>query len=146
MLFRYTQVPPPAVAATLERNRKALRRRVAALRGLPDADFADAYTAMVAAVEAGFRHEEVLLELLDGACPPACLADHATLLCALHRAMPRVENGDLRLGRELVDALDAVLMLPRRPLVHPPYLVPARHHHTAPAGPPARSAGRPAND
>jgi len=131
MLLRYIDAPPHAVAATLDRNRKALRRRVAALRTLPDAGFADGFTPMVAAAEAAFRREEILLEALGSACPPARIADHATWLRALHCVMSRVEDGDVKLARELVDALDAVLMLPwHAALAQAPRAHPVHHRHT----------------
>jgi hypothetical protein len=34
------------------------------------------------------------------------------LLCALHRTLPQIEGGDVSLGRQVADALDAVLSLP----------------------------------
>jgi hypothetical protein len=76
--------------------------------------------ALVAAVEAGFRHEEALLELLGDACLHPRLADHALVLCALHRTMVRVENGDVALGRQVANALDAILSLPSEPAVPAP--------------------------
>jgi hypothetical protein len=120
MVLSHTAMAPLVVTAALNRNRKTLRRRVAALRTADDADFVHGFTQMVAAVEAGFRREEVLLEALTGACPAPRLADHAMLLCALHRTMPRVEGKDVRLGREIVDALDAVLLLPWQFAACPP--------------------------
>jgi hypothetical protein len=76
--------------------------------------------ALVAAVEAGFRHEEALLELLGDACLHPRLADHALVLCALHRTMVRVENGDVALGRQVANALDEILSLPSEPAVPAP--------------------------
>lgn len=127
MVLRFIGTVRPAVSATLDRNRKLLRRRVATLRAMPDPAFADGFAAMVAAVEAGFRHEEVLLEVLGGTCPSPRLADHATLLCALHRVMPRVERGEVKLGREVAEALDAVLMLPWQAALFPEPFHPGHH-------------------
>ena len=39
-------------------------------------------------------------------------ADRAVILCALHRTLLQVEGGDIALGRQVADALDAVLTLP----------------------------------
>lgn len=158
MTFYYLRMAPTAVSVTLDRNRKILRRRVAALLAMPDAAFAEGFAAMVAAVEAGFRHEEVLLEVLGGTCPPPRLADHATLLCALHKVLSRVEGGDVKLGRDVAEALDAVLMLPWTaalfPLSHPhpihhaltpvrraPSGARARIPRSAPGGPAGSPAG-----
>lgn len=112
MEFRHIDTTPRAVSATLNRNRKALRQRIAALQAASDAEFAHSFPVMVAAVETGFRHEEVLCELLGS--PALCphLADHAVMLCALHRTISQVETGNVQLGRQVADALDAVLMLP----------------------------------
>lgn len=40
-------------------------------------------------------------------------AENATILAALHRAMPLVEDGDILLGRQLVAALHDLLSLHR---------------------------------
>jgi hypothetical protein len=98
--------------------------------------------SMVGAVEAGFRHEEVLLDLPGGTCPPPCVAEHATLLCALHRVMPRVESGDVELGREVVDAMDAVLMLPWQAALCPAPLADPGTHARIPRPAPGSPAGR----
>jgi hypothetical protein len=102
----------PAAAAALQRCRRDLRSRVARLRKQPDDSFAQAFSAVVAALEAGFRHEETLLELLGDAWLHPRRADHAIILCALHRTLSQVEAGDVALGRQVADALDAVLALP----------------------------------
>jgi hypothetical protein len=100
----------PLVA--LRRCRRELCTRVAALRAQPDDVFVRDFPAVVTAVEAGFRHEETLLELLGDAGLHPRRADHAVILCALHRTLPQVEGGDVALGRQVADALDAVLALP----------------------------------
>jgi hypothetical protein len=104
----------PAIAplVALRRCRRDLCTRVAALRAQPDDVFMHDFPAVVTAVEAGFRHEETLLELLGDAGLHPRRADHAVILCALHRTLPQVEAGDIALGRQVADALDAVLALP----------------------------------
>lgn len=104
----------PAIAPliALRRCRRDLCARVAALRAQPDDVFMHDFPAVVTAVEAGFRHEETLLELLGDAGLHPRLADRAMILCALHRTLPQVEGGDIALGRQVADALDAVLTLP----------------------------------
>jgi hypothetical protein len=67
---------------------------------------------MVAAAEAAFCQEDELLERLGEACLHPRRADHAVLLCALHRTAARVEAGDLAQGRHVAAALNAVLRLP----------------------------------
>lgn len=117
MRFHPFDMVPAAACAALRHGRKSLRNRIAVLRTAPDTEFAQQFPAMVAAVEAGFRHEEALLELLGDACLHPRRADHAVILCALHRTMSRVEAGDVNLGRQLANALDAVLSLPCHPIV-----------------------------
>lgn len=117
MEFHPVELTPAAACAALRHRRKALRARTGALARVPDGDFARRFPALVAAVEAAFRHEEALLELLGDACLHPRRADHAVILCALHRTMARVEDGDVALGRQVTDALDAVLSLPGDPLL-----------------------------
>ena len=104
----------PAIAplVALRRCRSDLCARVAALRAQPDDAFMHDFPAVVTAVEAGFRHEETLLELLGDAGLHPRRADRAVILCALHRTLAHVEGGDITLGRQVADALDAVLTLP----------------------------------
>lgn len=109
MTFRPIQMPPAAACAALRRRRRQLLARLSALRTCPDSAFDRQFRSMVAAVEAAFRHEEALLELLGDACAHPRRADHAIILCALHRSAARVEAGDLRRGREVAAALEAIL-------------------------------------
>lgn len=125
MKYRPIRMPAHAACAVLRHGRRLLRARVSALLALPDAAFAQAFPGVVAAVEAAFRHEEALLELLGEACLHPRRADHAVILCALHRSAARVEGGDLERGRQVVAALDAILappaaFLPARGAARPP--------------------------
>ena len=112
MKFERFDMTPCAACAALRRRRERLLALLARLRRSPDPGFAQRFPAVVAAVEAAFRHEEVLLERLGEACLHPRRADHAVLLCALHRTASRVEAGDLVLGRQVAAALDAILRLP----------------------------------
>jgi hypothetical protein len=112
MKFRHLDMPAHAACAALGRRRKRLLVRIAGLRAAPDAEFVHRFAAVVAEVETAFRHEEALLELLGDACLHPRRADHAVVLCALHRAACRVEGGDVVLGRQVAAALDAILRLP----------------------------------
>jgi hypothetical protein len=127
-------IAPAAACAALLRSRNDLCARVAALRAQPDDMFMHDFPAVVMAVEAGFRHEEALLELLGDAGLHPRRADHAVILCALHRTVPQVEGGDIALGRQVADALDAVLTLPLQTVnvaraVDRPAGQPAPRHH-----------------
>jgi hypothetical protein len=112
MRFPSPGIAPAAARAALLRSRNDLCTRVATLRAQPDDIFLHDFSAVVTAVEAGFRHEEALLELLGDAGLHPRRADHAVILCALHRTLPQVEGGDIALGRQVAEALDAVLTLP----------------------------------
>ena len=117
MKFHPIEMVPAAACAALRHGRKTLRARVAAAQTEPDEGFAQHFAGRVAAVEAGFRHEEALLEMLGDTCLHPRRADHAVIHCALQRIAARVEGSDVKLGRQVADALDAVLSLPCRAIV-----------------------------
>lgn len=79
----------------------------------PDAAFVRGFPSMVAAVEAGLRHEELLLELLGDRHLRERRAENAMILCSLHRVASRVERGDAETGRQIAAALAVVLSLHR---------------------------------
>jgi len=112
MHFHHPDADPRTACAALRTSRARLRAIVAALQAQPDEVFIQDFPAVVAAVEADFRREEALLERLGDAALHPRRADYAVLLCALHRTLPQIESGDVGLGRQVADALDAVLSLP----------------------------------
>jgi hemerythrin len=104
---------PRTLVAALRHARKALCRRIHALLGAPDAELAHAFATLVAEVEAGFRHEELIMGTLGYARLREQRAENAVVLSALHRVLPQVEDGDAVLGRSVLDALLEVLDLHR---------------------------------
>ena len=105
-----------AIGAAIRHARRRLCVRLACALDparTPDADFVREFPALVALVEAGFRHEETVMELLDYHRRHDHLADNAVVLAALHRALPLIEDGDIALGRRLVAALLELLSLHR---------------------------------
>ncbi|WP_440962630.1 hypothetical protein ACL58G_17655 [Massilia sp. GER05] len=112
MHFHHPDADPLAACAALRTSRARLCARVAALQAQPDDVFVQDFPAVVAAVEADFRREEALLERLGDAALHPRRADYAVVLCALHRTLPQIEGGDVDLGRQVADALEAVLSLP----------------------------------
>ena len=105
-----------AIGAAVRHARRRLCARLASAldpAGMPDAHFVREFPTLVALVEAGFRHEETMMELLDYQRLHDHLADNAVVLAALHRALPLVEDGDIVLGRRLVAALLDLLSLHR---------------------------------
>jgi len=105
-----------AIGAAMRHARRRLCERLACALDpvrTPDADFVREFPVLVARVEAGFRHEETVMELLDYERRHDHLADNAIILAALHRALPLIEEGDIVLGRRLVAALLDLLSLHR---------------------------------
>jgi hypothetical protein len=104
---------PRAICAALRHGRKMLCRRIAALAAVPDDVLCGSFAALVAAVEAAFRHEESIMETLGYAHLHEHREENAVVLAALHRALPEVERGDHALARQVLTALDEVLALHR---------------------------------
>jgi hypothetical protein len=105
-----------AIGAAIRHARRHLCARLAEIGDIartPDDCFVREFPAVVTAVEVGFRHEERVMESLDYARLHEHRAENATILAALHRAMPLVEDGDVVLGRQLVAALLDLLSLHR---------------------------------
>ncbi|WP_314444892.1 hypothetical protein [Massilia timonae] len=105
-----------AIGAAIRHARRHLCARLADTADstcTPDDCFVHAFPAVVTAVEVGFRHEERVMESLDYERLHEHRAENATILAALHRAMPLVEDGDVTLGRQLVAALLDLLSLHR---------------------------------
>ncbi|MBD8563450.1 hypothetical protein IFU01_04100 [Oxalobacteraceae sp. CFBP 8763] len=105
-----------AIGAAIRHARRRLCERLACALDpvrTPDAHFVREFPVLVARVEAGFRHEETVMELLDYERRHDHLADNAIILAALHRALPLIEEGDIVLGRRLVAALLDLLSLHR---------------------------------
>lgn len=129
MRFRHIDMPPEAASTALQHRRRVLLDRIAGLGNCPDTEFAQQFPSVVDAVEAAFRHEDALLELLGDAGLHPCRAHHASILCALHRTATRVEDGDLERGREVAAALEAIL----RPPPHAPLPASGAPRQGAPA-------------
>ncbi|MFC0251940.1 hypothetical protein [Massilia consociata] len=108
-MYRPIDMSPRVACSALHHRRKLVRARVVALQSEPDGSFARHFPAVVAHVEAAFRHEEIILELLGDDCLHALRASHGLILSGLHRAMARVEGGDIGLGRQVIDAMAGVL-------------------------------------
>ena len=111
-----TRLPPSntrAICAAIRHARKHLCTRLLHAASAPDERFVREFPSLVAAVEAGFRHEEMVMEALACESLHDHRAENATLLAALHRVAPLVEDGDVELGRQVLAALRDVLSLHR---------------------------------
>lgn len=113
---RFSDTGAGAIGAAIRHARRHLCARLADCADsacTPDDCFVQAFPSIVTAVEAGFRHEELVMETVDYALLHEHRAENAVILAALHRAMPLVEDGDVALGRQLVEALHDLLSLHR---------------------------------
>ena len=104
---------PRALCTALRHGRKMLCRQIATLAAAPDEALAHGFAALVAAVEATFRHEELIMETLGYVQLHEHRAENAVVLSALHRVLPDIEDGDHALARQVLAALGDVLALHR---------------------------------
>ena len=105
---------PRAICAALRHGRKMLCRRIGDIVSGPDDLVAHGFAALVAAVEAAFRHEELIMETLGYTHLHEHREENAVVLSALHHVLPEVERGDHMLGRQVLSALVDVLDVFRR--------------------------------
>jgi hypothetical protein len=114
MLPRRSPGPDPQALCTVLRHaRHSLCQRVALAAGAPDRLFASDFPGVVAAVEAGFRREELAMEALRIPGLRERRRNNALILSALHHVSPAVERGNLGAGREVIGALRELLDLHR---------------------------------
>jgi hemerythrin-like metal-binding protein len=78
-----------------------------------DDQFADGFNELVASLETSFRDEEAAMEALNYPALRSHREQHARALSALHHAQPRIEGGDVALGREALELLPKWLLLHR---------------------------------
>lgn len=98
-----------AIGTALQHTRKQLCHQIDLLAARPDAAFASGWSALVAATEAAFRHEESVMELVAYAGLAAHRAENARTLSALHHVTAQVDGGDTGTGRAALDALAAIV-------------------------------------
>jgi hemerythrin len=104
---------PRAICAALRHGRKMLCRRIGEIVSGPDDMVGRGFATLVAAVEAAFRHEELIMETLGYVHLHEHREENAVVLSALHHVLPDVERGDHMLGRQVLSALVDVLDLHR---------------------------------
>jgi len=104
---------PRAIGAALRHGRKMLCRRIGEIVSGPDDMVGQGFAALVPAVEAAFRHEELIMETLGYVHLHEHREENAVVLSALHHVLPDVERGDHVLGRQVLSALVDVLDLHR---------------------------------
>jgi hemerythrin len=104
---------PRTLVTALRHARQTLCHRLHALLDAPDAALVRDFAPLVAEVEAGFRHEELIMGTLGYERLREQRAENAVVLAALHRVLPQVEDGDAALARQVLTALLDVLDLHR---------------------------------
>lgn len=104
---------PRTLCAAIRHARKTLCFRLQGALREPDDMFVRGFATLVAEVEAGFRHEELIMGTLGYARLREQRAENAVVLSALHRVLPEVEDGNAPLGRQVITALIEVLALHR---------------------------------
>ena len=102
---RSVAADPQALCTVLRHARHALCQRVARAAATPDRMFAADFPALVGAVEAGFRREELTMEALGMPGLRERRQHNALILSALHHVTRAVERGSRETGREVVRAL-----------------------------------------
>lgn len=101
------------IGLAMRHTHKRLCSRIRLLSSAGDEQFVAGWTDFVAEVEAGFRHEESIMERLGYTDLQRHRADNACALRALHRVTPQVETGDTALARQALGALGDILALHR---------------------------------
>jgi len=104
---------PHTLVAALRHARRLLSCRVHALMHGPEPVLVREFAVVVAEVEYGFRHEELIMGTLGYERLREQQQENAVVLSALHRVLPQVEDGDAELGRTVLGALLEVLELHR---------------------------------
>jgi hemerythrin len=102
-----------SICAALRHARKSLCNRVELVAEAPDQQFEQEFPALVREIEAAFRREQLVMEMLGFPRLRERLEEDAVVLGALHRVTPQVEQGELALGREVAATLRDLLDLHR---------------------------------
>lgn len=132
----HAKTPQPVLDVAMRHMRKSLCSRIEHALAEDDDGFTRHFPDLVAAVEAGLRQEEAIMECRNDARLHARREDNATILCALHRIAPRIESGDTELGRQVMAALHDVMAAHRLASVQMLAPAPLRtRRHGAPARP-----------
>lgn len=112
-MSRVSPSRPRAICAALRHGRKMLCRRIGDIVSGPDDMVGRGFVTLVAAVEAAFRREELIMATLGYVRLREHREENAVVLAALHHVLPDVERGDHMLGRQVLCALVDVLALHR---------------------------------
>lgn len=101
------------VSGIMHEARRSLAAQIERLALTADDQFADGFNDLIANIETSFRDEEAAMEALNYPALRSHREQHARALAALHHAQPKVEGGDIGLGREALELLPKWLLLHR---------------------------------
>lgn len=101
------------LAAAISAGRRAVAARMNALARATDEQAAECFVHLVATLEQSFRVEEQVMEAINCRALRQHREAHARVLCALHQAAARIEDGDAVLAREAVVLLARFLRMHR---------------------------------
>jgi hemerythrin-like metal-binding protein len=104
------------VAGMMNQARCNISEHMERLSHTPDDQFADGFTKLIACLEANLRDEEAVMEALNYPALRGHREQHARALSALHHTQPKVEGGDIALGREALELLPKWLLMHRSTL------------------------------
>jgi len=100
----------PSLLTEMDEEHRRVFDAIAGLAVLPQERFGTAYSALVADIEDGFRHEEQVMDLVGYANIKAHRKDHAELLALLHRLRPYLEEGNAPLADIVMGMIPAMLI------------------------------------
>ena len=90
---------------SMDASRNELLHQMGLIKTVPDNEFAEFYTALVAKIERDFRAEELLMEDLEYSGLKTHREQHARVLGSLHHVAPLVNEGDIKIGRRALELL-----------------------------------------
>jgi hemerythrin-like metal-binding protein len=102
-----------SVSGMMNEARRSLEEQMEHATHTADEQFAGAFNDLIAGLEASLRDEEAAMEALNYPALRSHREQHARALSALHHTQPRVEGGDVALGREALELLPKWLLLHR---------------------------------
>lgn len=89
----------------MDSSHLSMARSLEHLGQMDDDMFPLAFERLVAEVERDFADEETMMESIDFPALHSHREQHARVLSGLHHALPRIQSGDIALGREVIELL-----------------------------------------
>lgn len=84
---------------------EAFLKEMTRVAATPDNQFGADFFSLIAKIERDFREEEELMEQINFPGLNSHREQHARALAGLHHVVPHVMNGDIALGRKVVELL-----------------------------------------